>query len=94
MHRGGAGLIFKGDGFYITDHRSEEYRKRAREEVDGVGRTGAGGEPGGEEVKSSPDRNGRQAAHRTDSAGGRRGDEKASPLTSRPENGAADGEGD
>ena len=29
---GGAGLIFKGDGFYSTDYRSENYRKRASEE--------------------------------------------------------------
>ena len=29
---GGAGLLFKGDGFYITDHRSESYRERALEE--------------------------------------------------------------
>ena len=33
---GGAGFLFKGDGFYITDHRSDDYRKRAREEA-GVG---------------------------------------------------------
>jgi len=26
---GGAGLIFKGEGFYITDYRSEEYKKAA-----------------------------------------------------------------
>ena len=26
---GGAGVIFKGSGFYITDHRSEKYRKDA-----------------------------------------------------------------
>ena len=26
---GGAGFLFKGDGFYITDHRSQEYRDRA-----------------------------------------------------------------
>ena len=32
---GGAGFLFKGDGFYITDHRSEDYRKRAREESGG-----------------------------------------------------------
>ncbi len=30
---GGAGLLFKGDGFYITDHRSESYRERARQEA-------------------------------------------------------------
>lgn len=26
---GGAGLIFKGSGFYITDYRSDSYRKQA-----------------------------------------------------------------
>jgi putative FmdB family regulatory protein len=26
----GAGLIFKGSGFYITDYRSENYRKAAK----------------------------------------------------------------
>jgi putative FmdB family regulatory protein len=26
---GGAGFLFKGDGFYITDSRSDEYKKKA-----------------------------------------------------------------
>lgn len=26
------GIIFKGSGFHITDYRSEEYKKRAKEE--------------------------------------------------------------
>jgi len=25
----GAGLLFKGSGFYITDHRSAEYKRKA-----------------------------------------------------------------
>ncbi len=29
---GGAGFLFKGDGFYITDYRSESYKKSASEE--------------------------------------------------------------
>lgn len=29
---GGAGLLFKGEGFYITDYRSDSYRKAARKE--------------------------------------------------------------
>jgi hypothetical protein len=33
----GAGLIFKGSGFYITDYRSEGYKKAAKKE------TGSGG---------------------------------------------------
>ena len=27
---GGAGLLFKGSGFYITDYRSDGYKKAAR----------------------------------------------------------------
>jgi putative FmdB family regulatory protein len=33
----GAGLIFKGSGFYITDYRSEGYKQAAKKE------TGSGG---------------------------------------------------
>jgi len=28
----GAGIIFKGSGFYSTDYRSESYKKKAKEE--------------------------------------------------------------
>ena len=28
----GAGILFKGSGFYITDYRSQDYRKQAKEE--------------------------------------------------------------
>ena len=27
---GGAGFLFKGEGFYITDSRSDEYKKKAK----------------------------------------------------------------
>jgi putative FmdB family regulatory protein len=30
---GGAGLIFKGSGFYITDYRSEGYKAAAKQET-------------------------------------------------------------
>ncbi|MCZ6633304.1 MAG: zinc ribbon domain-containing protein [bacterium] len=29
---GGAGLLFKGSGFYITDYRSESYKKAAKKD--------------------------------------------------------------
>lgn len=29
---GGSGLLFKGSGFYITDYRSESYKKEAENE--------------------------------------------------------------
>jgi putative FmdB family regulatory protein len=31
----GAGLIFKGSGFYITDYRSENYKAAAKKDVPG-----------------------------------------------------------
>lgn len=32
---GGAGLLFKGSGFYITDYRSAAYQKKAKSETGG-----------------------------------------------------------
>ena len=29
---GGAGLLFKGSGFYITDYRSENYKQSAKKD--------------------------------------------------------------
>jgi putative FmdB family regulatory protein len=48
---GGAGLVFKGSGFYITDYRGEGYKKAAE------GDKGASSSGGGEsksESKSEP----------------------------------------
>jgi predicted nucleic acid-binding Zn ribbon protein len=36
----GAGIIFKGSGFYITDYRSEAYKSAAKKEKDGGSGTG------------------------------------------------------
>ncbi len=33
----GAGLIFKGSGFYITDYRSESYKAAAKKELEQAG---------------------------------------------------------
>lgn len=33
----GAGFIFKGSGFYITDYRSSDYKARAKAEAGGSG---------------------------------------------------------
>jgi len=35
MMGAGAGLIFKGSGFYITDYRSEGYKQAAKKEAGG-----------------------------------------------------------
>ena len=40
----GAGLIFKGSGFYITDYRSEGYKQAAKKEAGGGETKSTGGE--------------------------------------------------
>jgi putative FmdB family regulatory protein len=48
---GGAGFLFKGEGFYITDYRSESYQKAAKEEQTKAkgGSSGASGDSGTKE---------------------------------------------
>ncbi len=41
---GGGGLLFKGSGFYITDYRSDSYKKAAKAEKN----TGSAGSSSGE----------------------------------------------
>jgi putative FmdB family regulatory protein len=55
----GAGLIFKGSGFYITDYRSESYKQAAKKESGGgetkpAGSAEAKSSSGGGETKSAP----------------------------------------
>lgn len=47
----GAGLIFKGSGFYITDYRSESYKAAAKK--DSAGGDGGGGSSGSSSGTSS-----------------------------------------
>lgn len=37
---GGAGFLFKGEGFYITDYRSAEYRSKHKAESEKAGSAG------------------------------------------------------
>jgi len=37
----GAGFLFKGDGFYITDYRSDSYRAAAKKESGGAKDSGS-----------------------------------------------------
>ena len=48
---GGAGLLFKGSGFYITDYRSKGYTESAKQEKGGGD---SGGDSGGEKSASKP----------------------------------------
>ncbi|MFP4623423.1 MAG: FmdB family zinc ribbon protein [Gemmatimonadota bacterium] len=49
----GAGLLFKGEGFYITDYRSESYRKAAEKEAGGSGPATESSKPAGEKAKKA-----------------------------------------
>jgi putative FmdB family regulatory protein len=48
---GGAGLLFKGSGFYITDYRSEKYKQAAKKESAG---TSGDNKPAGAQPKPAP----------------------------------------
>jgi putative FmdB family regulatory protein len=49
----GAGLIFKGSGFYITDYRSEGYKSAAKSEASGSGGGGDSAKPADSGIKKS-----------------------------------------
>ncbi len=52
---GGAGLIFKGDGFYSTDYRSDNYKKRAKEESQKEKKSSSSGESTGKKETKGKD---------------------------------------
>ncbi len=45
----GAGVIFKGSGFYGTDYRSDSYKQEAKKD------SGSGSESSSSDAKSAPD---------------------------------------
>lgn len=47
----GAGLIFKGSGFYITDYRSEKYKESAKKDAGNAPAPAAPAAGGGEAAK-------------------------------------------
>jgi putative FmdB family regulatory protein len=49
----GAGLIFKGSGFYITDYRSNSYKEGAKKETPAGGEKSAG-EGSGDKTETKP----------------------------------------
>ena len=59
----GAGLIFKGSGFYITDYRSENYKQAAKKDSGG-----------GSETKSSSESKPAAAPAKTESKPAKKAD--------------------
>jgi len=52
----GAGFLFKGEGFYATDYRSEEYRKKASAESGGGAEGAKGGKGGTQSSRKEPEK--------------------------------------
>ncbi|MBD3422730.1 MAG: zinc ribbon domain-containing protein [Chitinivibrionales bacterium] len=50
----GAGFLFKGSGFYITDYRSDSYQKAAKAESGGGSAGSEAGSPGAAPKDSAP----------------------------------------
>jgi putative FmdB family regulatory protein len=50
----GAGLIFKGSGFYITDYRSKEYKEAARKDAPASPSVKSEGQPASSAQESKP----------------------------------------
>ncbi|HEX8692794.1 MAG TPA: zinc ribbon domain-containing protein [Longimicrobium sp.] len=64
---GGAGLLFKGSGFYITDYRGEGYKKAAEAEKGGgssasEGKSGSKSEAPSTKAESKPASGGSSSA--------------------------------
>jgi len=49
----GGGILFRGDGFYQTDYRSEEYKRKAKADTSSVGASSSSGSSGGNGTSST-----------------------------------------
>jgi len=62
----GAGLIFKGSGFYITDYRSEGYKTAAKNDTAPASAPAGETKAAGTESKPAPAKTGAKAAKSKD----------------------------
>jgi putative FmdB family regulatory protein len=73
---GGAGFLFKGEGFYITDYRSKDYKKKA--EADRMRSPGSGSEKPAKSADSTP----KKAEPSAPAAGAGEGEKSSSKSSS------------
>ena len=73
----GGGLLFKGSGFYITDYRSDNYKKSAKADKPGGGDKSSADKPGGGD-KSSNDKSSNDKSSNDKSSGSTSSDAKTS----------------
>lgn len=65
----GAGLIFKGSGFYITDYRSDTYKKAAEADKGSSGSSDTGAKSSSKEGSTSSSSESKPAAKPSSSSG-------------------------
>ncbi|HJP30320.1 MAG TPA: zinc ribbon domain-containing protein [Candidatus Latescibacteria bacterium] len=73
----GGGLLFKGSGFYITDYRSDNYKKSAKADKPGGGDKSSADKPGGGD-KSSNDKSSNDKSSGSTSSDAKTSDGKSS----------------
>lgn len=67
----GAGLHFKGEGFYITDYRSKSYQERAKSDAAGAKSESSSGDGGtSKSADGGPSKSGDSAPSSSGSSGG------------------------
>ena len=64
----GGGLLFKGSGFYITDYRSDSYKKAAKADGSGGSSTSSSESSGGDSSKGSSDTSSSSSSSETSSS--------------------------
>jgi putative FmdB family regulatory protein len=74
----GAGILFKGSGFYITDYRSKSYKEKAKQEKAGGSAVASGsGDSGGGAASGGTKSSGEGGSKPERSKPGRKGDSSA-----------------
>jgi len=86
---GGAGFLFKGEGFYITDYRSDDYKKKASAETGSASGDGAASKTGGSSAAGASE----SAGERASSGGGSSSGGGASSGGTTPSPGGSSGGG-
>jgi putative FmdB family regulatory protein len=62
MMSAGAGLVFKGSGFYLTDYGKDAHRKKAPTDSKAEGKSAESGSSGGDGAASTSEKSGGDAA--------------------------------
>ncbi len=77
---GGAGFLFKGDGFYTTDYRSENYKQAEKADRESTSSGSGGGSDGSKsdgggssDASGSGDKSKSEASSKADSSSGQPG---------------------